>query len=254
MNLVEEALTQAETPKQRVKVETPPDTTVTLAAGFMDPIDGFVNSAEVRELNGADEEAIAKAADTGKALLTILERAVVKIGDQPATKELLDLLLAGDRELLLFTIRRVTFGDEVSFEGQLCIKCTDTQKMTVNLNEDVKIKSLDGSRSFTLDCKVGTVEVELPTGATQKALINSNNKTAAELDTLVLKSCIKSINGMPILDSEQARQLSIKDRRDILKAISDRNPGPQLNEIVKSCQICGSEVPLPLTLADLFQE
>lgn len=252
--LVEEALSQVEVAPIKTKIATPPDTSVTLAAGLMDPFEGHITSAEVRELNGADEEAIAKATDTGKALLTILERAVVRIGSTDSVKEYLDMLLAGDRELLLLTIRRVTFGDEITFEGVICPKCEVSQKITVNLNDDVKVKKLEGSRSFILSGKAGEFEVELPTGITQKALVNSNNKTAAELDTLVLKSCVKSINGNPIVDAEQVRQLSIKDRRDILKAISDRNPGPQLSEVTKQCESCGSEVPLPLTLAELFQE
>jgi hypothetical protein len=255
--IAEEALSDqvgSQEPVRR-KAPTPPDTTVELVAGLMDPFEGFISTAEVRELTGADEEAIAKAADIGRALMLILERAVVRLGDKPAEKDVLDMLLAGDREMLLLAIRRVTFGDEVIFEGPLCSKCPDqTQTLTVGLNTDVKLKKLESDKTFNITCKVGTVEVSLPTGHTQKSLVNSNNKTAAELDTIVLKSCVKSINGIPLIDGDEVRNLGIKDRRDILKAISDRNPGPQLDEITKPCQFCGSEVPLPLTLASLFQE
>ena len=254
--IAEEALSVQEEPKApKLKAPTPPDTTVELVAGLMDPFEGFISTAEVRELTGADEEAIAKAADIGRALMLILERAVVRLGDKPVEKETLDMLLAADRETLLLAIRRVTFGDEVTFEGTLCQKCPDqVQSLTIQLNKDVKIKKLESDRTFNVACKVGDVEVTLPTGNTQKNLVNSSNKTAAELDTLVLKSCVKSINGIPLIDGEQVRNLGIKDRRDILKAISDRNPGPQLDEVSKPCQFCGSEVPLPLTLASLFQE
>lgn len=254
--LAAEALKQdaVSTGSIREKVDTPPDTSVELAAGLLDPFRGLITTAEVRELNGADEEAISKASDAGKALLTILDRAVVKLGDEPATKEDLSMLLAGDRELLLLAIRRVTFGDEVNLEGEICPKCPERQAMVINLSEDVKIKKLESDRVFTVKCKVGLVEVMLPNGVTQKELVNATTKTAAELDTVVLKSCVKSINGIPVIDAEQVKLLSIKDRRDILKAISDRNPGPQLSEVSKPCKFCGSEVPLPMTLADLFQE
>ena len=254
--IVDEALgrVEKEAAKPRVKIDTPPDTMVELCAGIQDPFNGLITNAEVRELNGADEEAIAKAADTGKALLTILERATVKLGGKPADSETLDMMLSGDRELLLLTIRRVTFGDEITFEGNLCSKCTDTQKITVDLNKDVPLRKLEGDRTFTVKGKSGVFELMLPNGSVQKQLVNSANKTTAELDTLVLKGCVKSINGNPVIDADSVRQLPIKDRRDILKAISDRNPGPQLNDVTKSCPNCGSEVPLPLTLADLFQE
>jgi hypothetical protein len=254
--MVAEALEAQEAAVKPAKkrVETPPDTHVELAAGLIDPFDGFIGTAEVRELNGADEEAIAKAGDTGKALLAILERAVVRLGEKAVDRDTLDMLLAGDRELILLTIRRVTFGDEINFEGNICPCSSDVQEVSIDLNKDVKVKKLDGDRLFTIKCKIGEVEVSLPNGITQKAIVNSSNKTAAELDTLVLKSCVKTINGLPVMDTEQVRQLSVKDRRDILKAISNRNPGPQLSEVTVPCKFCGSEVPMPLTLAELFQE
>jgi hypothetical protein len=234
-------------------IQLPPDTTVELPGGLFDPIDGTVKTAEVRELNGSDEEAIAKAADMGKGLLMILERATVLIGDKKPSREDLDSLLAGDREMLLLAIRKATFGEVIKLGPGACPHCEEEQIFEVNLTKDVKVKALENDeRSFAVDCKIGEVRVNLPDGGTQKEIVNSNNKTSAELDTLLLKSCIATINGLPVMSANQVRDLSINDRRKILNAISDRNPGPQLSEVKKNCQACGQEVPLPLTLADLF--
>jgi hypothetical protein len=95
--------------------------------------------------------------------------------------------------------------------------------------------------------------VSLPTGSTQKAIVTATNKTSAELDTILLKNCIESINDVPVLSMDDVRKLSLKDRRDILEEITNRNPGPQLSQIKIPCQSCGTEVPLPLTLAELFR-
>ena len=134
-----------------------------------------------------------------------------------------------------------------------CPDCGEEQIFNVDLDKDVEIKQLDNDeRYFSVDCKIGEVRVGLPDGGTQKEMINSANKTSAELDTILLKSCISTINGLPLMNPQQVRELSVNDRRKILTAISDRNPGPQLNKIKKNCQACGQEVPLPLTLADLF--
>jgi hypothetical protein len=234
-------------------IELPPDTSVTLPGGLLDPVLGVISTAEVRELNGADEEAIAKVSDIPKSLLVILERGTVKLGDEPAKKADLDALLAGDRETLILAIRKVTFGAEIKLGPGNCPECGEEQTFDIDLNKDVPIKELEeNERSFTLDCKVGKVEVSLPDGGVQKELVNSTNKTAAELDTILLNGCVTAINGLPVMSVQQIRNLSIKDRRDILDAISSRNPGPQLNEIKKNCKACGLEVPLPLTLADLF--
>lgn len=240
---------------RQVETPLPPDTHVELPGGLYDPFDGITTTAEVRELTGSDEEAIAKLNDTGKALLAILERATVKIGEVPATRDLLEGLLAGDREMLLLAIRKATFGNEVKIGPGGCPSCGEEQTFTVDLDADVEIKKInEDDRQFVLDCKVGKVSVSLPTGATQRALVTSGNKNAAELDTLLLKGCISSINGKPVINNQQVKDLGVKDRRAIIEAITTRNPGPQLSEIIKTCMSCGQEVPLPLTLADLFRE
>jgi hypothetical protein len=237
----------------KVTTTPPPDTDVELLGGLLDPDKGFISTAEIRELTGLDEEIISKITDPGKALLTILERATVKIGDEPASKEMLDALYAGDRELLLLAIRKATFGSDVKLGPGECPSCNLEQVFEIDLSKDVPLKKLDGEHNFTLNCKVGEVVVALPTGTTQKAIVTSTNKTSAELDTILLKNCIESINGMPVIGMDDVRKLSLKDRRDILQEITNRNPGPQLSQIKIPCQSCGTEVPLPLTLAELFR-
>lgn len=249
---VSEQEIMAHTPN--LEVTLPPDTTVTLPGGLFDPFNGVINTAEVRELTGIDEEAISKINDPGKALLLILERATVKIGDETATKELLDALYSGDREMILLAIRKVTFGSKVKIGPGDCPDCGEEQIFELDLDKDVPIKNFDGEREFTISCKVGSVVASLPKGSLQKAIVEAVNKTSAELDTILLKQCVVSINGQILLNPEEVRHFTIKDRRDILKAITDRNPGPQLGDMKKECKFCGTEVPLPLTLAELFRE
>ena len=230
----------------------PSATEVELLGGFYDPFEGTSMTAEIRELNGVDEEAISKIADTGKALLEILERGTVSIGSNPATKEVLDLLLAGDREMILLAIRKATFGSDIKLGPGACPKCNTEQLFDIDLNTDVPLKKLEGDREFTVSTSLGEVLVSLPNGATQKELVSGVSKTSAELDTILLRKCIISINDMPIMSADQVRKLSIKDRRKLVDEITTRNPGPQLSELKKPCASCGQEVPLPLTLADLF--
>lgn len=238
-----------------VAVTTPPDLTVELPGGLFDPFEGTTRTAEIRELNGADEEAIARITDAGKALLTVLERATVKIGDKLADKDSLDTLLAGDREMLLLAIRKATFGSTVEVGPGFCPSCDAEQTFVIDLDKDVEVKKLkEEDRNFILDCKVGKVSVSLPNGYVQKTIVTATNKNSAELDTLLLKGCILSINDGPIVTIDHIKKLSLQDRRDIITEITTRNPGPQLGAVKKPCISCGQEVPLPLTLADLFRE
>jgi hypothetical protein len=249
---VEEAMGSVPT----ITIPSLPDTNIDLPGGFYDPMeDQMVTTAEVRELTGADEEAIVKITEPGKALMTILEKATVSIGGKPADKETLNMLLAGDREALLLGIRRVTFGNEIELEA-VCDRCPELQTFKIDLTKDVKVKALDdriADRRFVLDLKVGKVKVALPTGDTQLKLINASNKNTAELDTLLLSDCVQEINDVPVLGQAQIRNLGIKDRRTLLEEIANRNPGPLLSEVKKACGTCGQEVELPLTLADLFR-
>jgi hypothetical protein len=240
-----------------VVIPSLPDTTVTLAAGLIDPFENTVSTtAEVRELNGADEEAIAKLSDPGKALLAILERATVSIGDQPSTKQLLGSLLAGDREALLLAIRKATFGSEVEV-STVCDKCPELQTFKIDLNKDVEVKKLEDpirDRRFTVELKAGLAKVNLPTGDVQTQIINATDKNSAELDTMLLVACVTEIGDQPVLSPNRIRTLGITDRRLLLDEIAKRNPGPQLSEIKKACGTCGQEVYLPLTLAELFRQ
>jgi hypothetical protein len=240
-----------------VVIPSLPDTTVTLAAGLIDPFAGTVSTtAEVRELNGADEEAIAKLSDPGKALLAILERATVSIGEEPATKQLLGSLLAGDREALLLAIRKATFGSEVEV-STVCDKCPELQTFKIDLDKDVEVKKLDDpirDRRFTVELKAGPAKVNLPTGDVQTQIINATDKNSAELDTMLLAACVTEIGDQPVLNANRIRTLGITDRRLLLDEIAKRNPGPQLSEIKKACGTCGQEVYLPLTLAELFRQ
>jgi hypothetical protein len=254
--LVNQALSEQEVvvAASKTEIPSPPDTQVELPGGLFDPFDGLTTTVEIRELTGADEEQLARITDAGKGLLAILEKATVKIGDKPADKETLDSLLAGDREMILLAIRIATFGPDVKV-GPMCPSCGEAKTFEIDLEKDVEIKKLnEEDREFTVTCKVGTIVLNLPTGITQKALVNATNKNSAELDTILLKGCIASINGVPVMSVQQIRDLSIKDRRTLLEEITNRNPGPQLSEIKKTCSSCEQEVSLPLTLADLFRE
>ena len=242
------------TPPIKAEVQLPPETAVTLPGGLADPFLGLIGSAEIRELNGADEEAISKIQDTGKALMVILDRAVVSLGDQKPTKELMDNLLAGDREMLLLAIRKATFGSEIKLGPGACPFCGAEQVYDIDLNKDVEIQTLNQEeRVFTVDCKAGAVKLKLPSGHTQKAIVNSADKTSAEIDSIILNGCIISINDQNVFSMDDVRKLSISDRRALLSEIASRNPGPQLSNIKKECTSCNEEVPLPLTLADLFR-
>jgi hypothetical protein len=113
-------------PTVEIDTVTPPSPEVILPGGFVDLEGNVIRTVEVRELNGEDEEAIARSSTASKALNTILMRGAVSLGDREITKDDFDKLLTGDRESILLGIRKVTFGNEIDF-AVTCSGCSTRQ-------------------------------------------------------------------------------------------------------------------------------
>ena len=242
----------SEQPERLVAIPLP-DTHVVLPGGLQF-LKGVVTDAEVKELTGDDEEFISKAsANPGKMLSAILQRGVVSVGGQAADKGMLDGLLSGDRDMLLLGIRRATFGDEV-FVHASCQHCHENLEVTISITDDIPVKRLgeDDPRVFTLDLRAGTVVAALPDGAVQRQILESLDKTSAELKTIMLRGCVNSINGMPVVTDAQVKNLGVRDRQKIVETLNAANPGPLLADVKADCVFCGKEMELPLSLVELF--
>lgn len=243
-------------PSSEVKTVAPSNSSVILPGGFISKDGSLIKYGEVRELTGVDEEAISKAGSPGKALAAMLQRGVTSIGTTPAEKSDLDQLLSGDRDALLIGIRRVTFGDTIEFSLR-CPHCKTDLEIVVDLLKDIPVKGLEdpiNDRTFTyMSKKNGAIVVSLPTGAVQKKLVENSDKTASELNTILLSGCVKSVNGEPALGASTALTLGMADREGIINEILEKNPGPRLGEVTTTCEACGEVIPTPLSLADLFR-
>jgi hypothetical protein len=251
-SLVAQALAEPEKKKKEVVVTPPSDVYVTLPGGYITPTGETVNTVEVRELNGKDEEAIARATNLGKALLSILYRGTVRVGEEPATEAIVDQLLAGDRDAIMLGIYKATFGQNAEVSG-FCNSCSEFKPVIVNIDEDIKIKPLIEDRTFAVECRVGDVIVTLPTGHVQKELVNNSEKTISELTTILLEQCVTKINGKPVIGKAQIQNLGINDRKKIGEAINEHAIGPVFEEISVTCPDCEGEVKVPINLGNLFR-
>lgn len=240
-------------PEKVINTQAPASNLVDLPGGFIDKNE-IVKTVEVRELNGEDEEIIAKAGGSGKALQTLLVRGTVAIGDRTPVKEDFDRLLAGDRDSIILGIRIATYGETETFEVS-CSSCSLKQDVVVNLQTDIPTVKLDDpikDRNWDVELRSNVVNISLPNGLTQKKLLDNADKTYAELNTLLLAGCINSVDNRAASPTT-ALQLGVLDREMLLDEIVSRNPGPRLLEVVKACEACGEDIALPLSLANLFR-
>jgi hypothetical protein len=244
-----------EEPEQAITTRAPSDSEVILPGGYILPNGELVTKAEVKELTGADEEAISKAGSTAKSLNVLLQRGLVKLGDSDVSKEDLDALLSGDRDAILLGIRKATFGKKLTVNIR-CTSCSQDQSSDIDLDEDVPVKRLAdpvSDRVWEVETKQGAVRLALPNGITQKKLMDNADKTAAEINTLLLSGCVMSVNGSPSMGAHTVLSLGMTDRANIVDEIIENNPGPRLGEVKKACEACGEDILMPLTLAALFR-
>jgi hypothetical protein len=254
-NLVNQAMEETPMPQHQVKVLPPSDTVVILPGGYINAAGEVITEAEVRELNGNDEEAIARSTTLGKALLTILNRGTVRIGNEKATDQILDNMLSGDRDMLILGILKATFGTDAEIAAY-CNGCKEFKTVRLNLSRDIKVTILPdpmNDRVFTFQGRKNLFTVQLPTGVTQKEMINNSEKTTAELNTIMLENCVLKIDNSPVLSKIQVQNLGLTDRKNLIDQINSRLCGPQFDSVSVTCPDCESEVSVPVHLGTLFR-
>ena len=253
-NLVSKALSE-EPAQQEATILNPTDINVTLPGGYITPAGEVVTDAEVRELTGKDEEAISRAKSTGKALLVILQRGAVKVGNTRIDDSVLDQLLSGDRDALLVGIAKATFGNECEVPTY-CRSCDEVKTVSIELDKDIEVTKLKdpiNDRMFTVQGKKNVFTVILPTGITQKELILNADKTSAELNTLLLENTVIKIDNNPVLSKLQVQNMGIVDRQKVIEELNNRIVGPKFDDLKVTCPDCESEVTVPINLGTLFR-
>jgi hypothetical protein len=250
--------------------EPPSDTLVQLPGGL---VRGalVIRQAEVRELTGEHEEALARAARAQPGsvvhfLNTLLECGVVRFGteDPAQTQTFLRDTLVGDRDALLIGIRRATYGDDIELEEWKCPECKNVTDLTIPLT-DIPVHKLehpDKEITFDVPLRRGrTAEVRLANGADQTAVFAKEDQTIAERDSVLLGRCLLAVRDkdgtrhMTIgTEGALARKLPLPDRHAILRELTERQPGPKFGELKFTHQDCGKEVGLALGLPDLFRD
>lgn len=234
----------------------PSATLSTLPVGIQ--IDGkTVRDAEIRELNGSDEEAIDRVSRNSLRFFDkLLQLGVVSLGGTAPTTEQLKQLYVGDRDSLMLDIRIATFGPELEMVAVRCPGCQDLVDFTVDLSTIVRRGLPEGSP--TVDLRGGRIAtVRFPTGEDQEHIMAETEATTGQTNTLLLARCLEHIDipsaGIRIPGSaDTALKLGIADRRKILMYLAEHAPGPQTMSLTVAHDRCGKEVPLPLTVADIF--
>jgi len=235
-------------------------TTIDLLRGVMETTEGdpvWHSIAEVRELTGADEEALGKL-DKKKELTydeytaAILKMAVLNIGDIDiqATPEALDKLILADRDILFLGLVRATYGVNKNVRT-MCRECSTSNDVVIELDKDFEVvqPDFDIKEPIVVDTHKGTFNLRLPNNEDIREAGKEN--TPAETNTLILSRCLVWKVSGPQDPIEFVKNLNTGVRRKLLDALVV-DIGPKLQEVDTQCAECGEEMPLLLDWVSLL--
>jgi hypothetical protein len=218
----------------------------------------------VRELTGADEEALAKYRKNDTLLIDAVVAYAVEsigaehLGDLPFDKRaaILRELLIGEREQLFIEASRATFGDEKEL-SYVCPRCQAENDITFSLSKDLPCRKVDDIQrdtySYTTN-KGSLVEYRPLIGDDQVAVANlGKGLSNAEQNSFLLAEIVLSVDGKPVVNKKAfVRNMGMSDRDKLLKEIIEQQPSPDLM-LSTECPACENEVKLPLTLELVFR-
>jgi hypothetical protein len=242
-------------------LEAPPSSMVDLPAGYIDEANTIHREARVRELNGLDEEFLARevlnvSIPIAQFIDVVLSRNVVQLGSvENPPKELLRKLLRGDRLALALGIRRLTYGDDWELLDVPCSYCQEQFGVIVELGKDLKVRTLSNPRDRTVEVEFRHGHrgvVRFVTGEDELAAVGDGTRTTPELTTTYIDRCLISYDGQP-LQKPIGKDLGIVDRKRVIDAIQEHQPGPIMEEVSVPCSHCGQKQNYPLNMADLFR-
>lgn len=237
---------------------------VRLAGGLVRGLDAseVEYTAEVRELNGEDEEYIdrVRTGNPEKFFESVVERGTTKFGEAKSDTSTVGKLLLGDAELLFMEIARATYGDEITYHEWYCAGCDTVLDVTIEI-DDIPIERLKNSedRFFDVPLRNGRIaHCRLPIVSDTRGDLNKDGMTEAERKTILLSHTVlaisdKSGSPSPVAGSmDAARTIGSADRLTIITEIGNRKVGPKYNEVTFKHEECGEESPFPIQMGDLF--
>lgn len=230
--------------------------TYDLLKGYKDK-DGIVHTEfEIREMTGADEEAISKPDiknNGGKLMRTIIERCCVRIGTYHQNevksnkwREMIQELSVGDQDLILLKIREMSLGEEIESRYKCPNPSCKEDIITTIEIEELEMIPFDGLHEIEFELPRGFKDREgrilrkgklrHPNGLDREVLDGVLRKNVGQASTLMLTRCIVELEGTKVYD-ELIRSLSIKDRNYLMKLIEKHSFGVDLNIDVE-CPTC----------------
>jgi hypothetical protein len=163
---------------------------------------GRLDRARVRALTGADEEAVAaRATDSAASLTTeLLSRCVVVADATGPRADVMRSLSVGDREALLWHLRRITFGPVIDAVVD-CGACGEKLDLTLDVFDLVQDPYPDWPPEHTEAMAGHMVTFRVPTGADTEAIAGLARADPAAAGRALAARCVSLVDGLDVTDA-----------------------------------------------------
>lgn len=237
--------------------------------GYKDENGVIHTEFEYREMNGTDEEAIAKPkVKSSGSMITrvLLERCIIRIGtiEKSSVKpsewtEIIQSLAIGDQDFAMLKIREISLGEEFEVTHK-CPTCKTKINSVFTLDE-LPLVPYNGLEEVEFELPRGYKDKEgklhktgvmrHATGLDREVLDKMVSQNPSMANTLLLARCIKSLGTAPITD-DLLRNLSMKDRNYLFALIRDISFGYDVSDFEIECPNCERELNISFNQTDFL--
>lgn len=196
--------------------------------------------AEIRIPTGEDELHVL---DAGRGRVgkvgALLERCLVRLGDEPATPDTSGSLVAGDRDALLLHLRAAAFGNRLDCVLE-CPACHERMGLELPIDNLLLAPYPDPQGAYEMELDGGRrVRFRLPTGADLEEAAATNG--GATGGAVLLRRCLIDMGMSGPLPPEAEERLEGSLERSIERSMAELDPQAEIT-IVVGCRECGREV------------
>jgi hypothetical protein len=212
-------LNQMEEPKSSIGV-------FTLPCGYLVPeTNELITEVEVREITGREEDMLASTQIPNEGKLTLLiAGCVVRLGaitEKAKLAAIADELLLGDRVFLLFAIRRVSLGNELSVR-EVCPECKKKHLYVVDLAEELTVKPMPDPMTRVYDYTLLTdkkVRFRVSSGKDERRVARIMKKQRDDALSAMILMRLELLDGeVPTL--EKIKSLTMRERHELRDAFN----------------------------------
>ncbi len=226
-----------------------------LPAGVFDAAGRAHRCVRVRELTGADEEALFDRSSTStnaRRVSEFLARAIESVEglDEPVDAAFADRMQIGDRDYLLLRLRQMELGDAVH-QVVRCPACARRVDVDLSISELPVRRLPEPTATHRVRLAGAELLLRLPTGADQAAVAELALGNPAAANTRLFARLVLDVDGHGPPDEAAVRAWPIALRARLAAWLEANTPGPDLF-LELDCPNCQADMSYAFDLDAFF--